>query len=175
MKELITVICLLLCSVEASSQQSNIVPSHSKAMFTVKNLGVKVKGEIRGMYGEMRLNQDSSFMQIMLDIRAIRTGIKLRDQHLREPRFFDEKMYPTMSFTSTVVSETTDGFVTTGVLKIKDVAREIEVPFVENDGNYTGAFSINRKDFNIDNDEFITKGIADEVEIYVTIKLDPAL
>lgn len=155
--------------------QNNVVISQSNASFQVKNLGVVVKGQIRGMYGEMRLDQDSSFIDVALDIRAIRTGIKMRDRHLLEERFFHEKMYPKLTFESREITKHDDGYAVLGELTIKDVTQAIEVPFTREANTFEGTFSINRKDFNVDNDEFISRGIADTVDIVVSIKIDPSL
>ncbi len=174
MKKSVILIGLMVWGIQMLAQ-NNVVVSESKASFQVKNLGVLVKGQIRGMYGEMRLDQDSSFIQVALDIRAIRTGIKMRDRHLLEERFFHEKLYPTLTFQSNEISRQEDGYIASGDLTIKDVTQTIEVPFHRNDHNYEGTFSINRKDFHVDNDEFIAKGIADIVDIVIFIKIDPNL
>ena len=155
--------------------QNNVTPSSSSASFRVKNLGLWVKGQIRGLYGEVRLEQDSSFIRVTLDTRAIRTGNKVRDRHLLEERFFDEALYPTLTFVSDSIATLEGGYVAYGQLTIKDVTQSIEVPFSGSNHEYTGAFTINRKEFHVDNGEFITKGIGDAVEVNVTIQIDPYL
>ncbi len=174
MKKSVLLLCLFMLRIQLSAQD-NVVISESNAGFKVKNLGVNVKGQIRGMYGEVRLNQDSSFIRVALDVRAIRTGIRVRDKHLLEERFFHEKQYPIITFESQQITKNEKGYSAIGQLTIKDVTQEIEVPFQGEENEYTGSFSINRKEFNVDNDEFISRGIADMVHISVSIKIDPAL
>lgn len=173
MKKILILGCLLAVCLQVTAQ-NNINRSSSKATFKVKNLGVTVEGDIRGMYGEVRLNKDSSFVAATLDVRAIRTGIKLRDQHLQEPRFFDESKYPTITFQSSQISKSGMEYKAVGDLTIKDVTRTIEVAFHKEQDTFQGAFLINRKDFNVDNNEFITKGISDEVEVLIFITIDPS-
>lgn len=174
MKKSIVLLCLMIWGIQLMAQ-NNVVVSQSKATFEVKNLGVLVKGQIRGLRGEVRLDQDSSFIQVALDIRAIRTGIKMRDEHLLEKRFFHKEMYPTLTFKSKEITHQEDGYTVLGDLTIKDVTQTIEVPFTKKATTYEGAFSLNRKDYHVDNDEFISRGIADTVNIVVTIKVDPEL
>lgn len=168
----IILICTLVLFHQVSFAQSKINRSKSKADFQVINLGVKVKGSIRGMYGEFNLNETdptSSFVKAYLDVRAIRTGIKLRDEHLMEERFLHKEKYPKMSFVSTEITKDGNAFVATGNLTIRDVTKAEEISFINNNGTYQGTFSIDRKEYNVDNDDLLTKGIGDEITISFTV------
>ena len=174
MKKFILWLCLIVTGMSLVAQ-NNVIVAESEATFVIENLGVDVEGRIRGMQGEVRLDQDSSFIDVALEVKAIRTGIRMRDQHLKEDRFLDQKQFPQLTFQSQKISKKADVYVALGQLTIKGVTREIEVSFQMQGELHIGSFSINRKDFNVDNDDFITRGIADAVNISVYIKIDPNL
>ena len=174
MKQLIFLMAVVVLANTKTWAQQSINRSKSKATFTVRNLGVKVDGSIRGMYGEVRLDPEhleESFIRAKLDVRAIRTGIELRDKHLMEERFFFKDKYPTLSFVSKDIREEGGQFIAKGQLTIRDVTKEVEVPFTREAGVYSGGFTINRKDYNVHNKDFLTKGISNEVNIQFTVVL----
>ena len=158
-----------------SFAQSQIDRAESRAIFTIKNLGVKVEGQIRGMSGEVKIIDDKleeSYVNAVLEIRGIRTGIKQRDLHLMEERFFDKSKYPQLTFKSSSITKKEDNkYLMIGNLTIKDVTKKIEVDFVKTDGKYFGTFSINRKDYNVHNSDLLTKGISDQVSVKLEVKL----
>jgi len=109
--------------------------------------GVVVPGEVPRMAGSIR-------------VASLDTGHFERDERLRSREFFDAERYPEMTFESTDVEVSEDGvLVVVGVLRIKNVARPIELigryrgREVGSDGRERIVFwlraSLNRQDYGL--------------------------
>jgi polyisoprenoid-binding protein YceI len=61
--------------------------------------------------------------------------------------------YPRISFKSTKIEKSSDGFKASGDLKIKDVSKPIVIPFTftnkDASGVFKGEFKINREDYKV--------------------------
>ncbi len=158
-----------------SKAQKAINRSKSQAKFTVTNLGMQVEGNIRGMYGSIKLDQNdlpSSFVKAYLDIKAIRTGNKKRDEHLMNEDFFNMAHYPKMSFESSSIKNKNGQWVAIGILTIKKSSKTIEVPFSKKGSLLTAQFTIDRQDYGVDSGSLLAQGISDEVNILLTVQLE---
>ena len=139
------------------AQKMKPVDEGSSVKFTIKNFGVNVGGNFKGMNGDINFDPNllqASTFNVSIDAGTINTGIELRDEHLRK-EFFDVQTYPRIRFVSTQVEKgRKDGtYQVTGHLTIKDVTKEISFPFTistkENGYQFEGEFKINRRDFNV--------------------------
>ncbi|MCX2742189.1 YceI family protein [Pontibacter anaerobius] len=153
-QHLFTLFFCLLCL--AGFPQS-IDPQKSIIKFEVSNMGVNtVEGRFTGITGTVYFNPQqltASRMQAAIDVASVDTGIEKRDNHLRSEDFFYVEKYPRAMFTSTNIEVRGSGYVATGVLLVRGMAREVTIPFtVSGDGDRMvlhGQLTLNRKDFNI--------------------------
>jgi len=87
-------------------------------------------------------------------VNTISTGIGLKNRHAMAADFLDAEKYPTIRFASNTVTPTEKGFVANGNLTIKDVTREIAIPFTfdgaGDEGVFRGQFELNRSDYNLE-------------------------
>ena len=106
---------------------------HSEIGFSVGFMGLStVRGAFADYRGTVMLAGDDptrSSVSVVIRSASINTNSVLRDRHLRSPDFFDVEKYPTISFHSTGIARTPDGFVATGPLTMHGVTREIRIPF----------------------------------------------
>ncbi|MHB8754520.1 MAG: YceI family protein [Candidatus Acidiferrales bacterium] len=107
-----------------------IDPAHSNAQFVVRHLGISnVQGEFTKISGTVQLDdQDISKSSVTasIDVSSVDTRVKMRDNDLRSPKFFDVAKYPTMTFQSTKIWKTGDGTAKmSGNLTLHGVTKEI--------------------------------------------------
>jgi len=124
---------LLLCSGAFAAEQFQIDPNHSSANFAVKHLLVStVRGRFAQLSGTITLDEADptrSSVTAVIKAASINTDNERRDNHLRSADFFEVEKYPEIRFQSSRVEKTEDGYVAVGTLTIKDVSREIRLPF----------------------------------------------
>jgi len=108
-------------------------PPHCSINFTIKHIYVQVPGQFQRYNAVVRFDPDNlkdSSVTITVDTASIDTGVAQRDEHLRSPEFFDAAKYPAIVFTSESIARKDDKtFIAKGKLTIKDVTREVELPF----------------------------------------------
>src|SRR6478609_6834613 len=102
----------------------NVDPSHSELGFTARHLMVtKVRGKFNEFEGAAKVADDVTASQVtaVVQLASVDTGSADRDAHLKSGDFFDVENNPTMSFTSTAVTEDT----LKGDLTIKGVTKPV--------------------------------------------------
>lgn len=107
-----------------------IDPTHSEIGFVVRHMMVsKVRGQFTSFEGSITTaaNPADSSATASIDLGSITTHNEQRDGHLRSADFFDADSHPKMTFQSTAIRASGDGFVVTGDLTIRDVTKSIEL------------------------------------------------
>jgi polyisoprenoid-binding protein YceI len=110
---------------------------------------------------------------------SVTTDNATRDKHLNTPDFFDTAKYPEIRFQSTSVRKVGDDkYVATGNLTIRDVTKQVELPFTLAHGKGTkgeprlgaeGELTINRFDYHVAYDP-TGMGVGKEVKIDVSVE-----
>src|SRR5690606_25430934 len=130
-------------------------------IFKIKHMGlIEVPGFFREFTGKVNYNADDvtkSSVEFTAKMTSVDTGVAPRDTHLRSADFFEVEKYPEMTFKSTKVEKAGDGWKVTGDLTMKDVTKQVEIPFditgfIAGAGprmGITGETVINRRDFNV--------------------------
>jgi polyisoprenoid-binding protein YceI len=90
---------------------------------------------------------------------SVNTDNATRDKHLNTPDFFDTAKYPEIKFQSTSIRKVGgDKYVAVGNLTIKDVTKQVEIPFTLAAGRgakgeprlgVEGTLGINRFDYHV--------------------------
>lgn len=142
-------------------------PMHSKLTFTVTHMGFS---SIFGLFQKFETTiisskpdfSDAKFL-LSAEVSSVNTEVKMRDDDLRSPNFFDAAKYPLMTFKSTSIVNTTgmkDRFKVTGDLTMHGVTKSVTMDLWFR-GTHEDAMSkktkagiqltgiINRSDFNI--------------------------
>ncbi len=156
MKAALSFVFLLAGIFTVKAQQYKPVDDKSEVKFTIKNFGLNSNGDLKGLTGTIKFdpqNLAASSFNVSVDVNTINTGIESRDSHLKKEDYFDVARYPTISFVSTSITKTNNGYNISGRITIKGMERTISFPFtVENNGDalvFSGDFSLNRRDFNV--------------------------
>ncbi len=160
--------------------------AHSKVEFTVTHMMIsKVTGKFREFSGTIMYDEkDMSKWSASVDIKtaSIFTDNEKRDNHLRSDDFFNAEKYPLITFRSKRFEKRGDQYVAIGDLTIRDVTKEIELPFtitgkvVDPWGNTRiGAEAelvINRQDYGVKWSKSMDRGglvVSNEVKITISL------
>lgn len=165
-----------------------IDPLHSDIAFRIKHLMIS---NVNGVFSKFDATMESSNedftdakINFNAEVSSISTNITDRDSHLKSPDFFDVENFPLVTFESTSVEKTGNGYIVVGNLTIKGVTKEITLKGTYN-GNDVDAYgqtkygfelegSINRKDWGL---TFNLEGgrgsllIGDEVRLMINIQM----
>lgn len=161
--------------------------AHSTVGFTVKHLVIStVPGHFQDydvvfMYDENDISKSS--VEATIKTTSISTDNQKRDDHLRSADFFDVEKYPEITFKSNNFRKTDDGYVVKGILNMRGVSKEVEIPFKilgklkDPQGNtklgLEGGLTINRQDYNVSWNKTLDTGgvlVSDEVKIELNIQ-----
>lgn len=154
---------------------------HSQIGFKVSHLGLTV---VRGTFDEFRgalevgRTLDEVSVRIEAEMASVSSSHPGRDEHIQNEDFFHSAVHPTMTFDSTSVSESGDGYELAGDLTIKGVTLPVALPVSYNgsaefpmDGSIHHGFSvrgaINRSDFNMG---FGVPLVSDEVGLEMEVQ-----
>lgn len=137
--------------------------AHSDVAFTVRHLMVsKVRGQFTRFEGAIQITEEPTDSSVVatIDLSSIDTHNDDRDAHLRSPDFFDVERHPTMTYRSTGVRPTGDGYAVSGELSLHGVTRPVELALEFNGvspdpwgairAGFSATTEINRRDFGID-------------------------
>jgi polyisoprenoid-binding protein YceI len=160
---------------------------HSNVLFSVKHMVIStVQGGFNQFQGTIVYDKDdimSFSAEGTIDVNSIDTNNERRDKDLLSSNFFEVEKYPEIKFKTYKVEKREDGYVAIGNLTIKDVTKEVEIPF-EVAGPIKGrrgmlliglqaSIKINRKDFNMTWHRTLDGGglvVSDEVKIELNVE-----
>jgi polyisoprenoid-binding protein YceI len=168
-------ILFILAALISSSVFAQYKPAEqgSSVNFTIKNLGFGVDGTFKGLQGDIIFdpaNLAVSVFDVTIDASTVNTYNSLRDGHLKGESYFDVKNYPRIHFVSTKVFGGKNGaYNIIGKLTIKKTTRVVSFPFSATPATdgfvFKGAFSINRKDYDVGG----TSTISDNLDVSLNI------
>jgi polyisoprenoid-binding protein YceI len=169
----------------ATTGNYTIDPMHTSIYFQINHMGLtNVHGRLGKFEGKIVQNADlsRSSVQFTAQTDSIDTNVAPRDTHLKSKDFFEVEKYPTLNFKSTKIGKWGDGYVAVGDLTIKDVTKQVRIPFKyygplpgggdqpERIGIIAEPIQINRRDFNVNYGNNLPNGIP-AIGDYVTILL----
>ncbi len=140
--------------------------------FKIKNAGITVDGTISDWEVMVDFDQKKlakSSIRGKANPGSIQTGIKLRDKHLQGREYFFIQEFPVIGLQSkSFQSKGKNAFVGVFELQIRDVKREVEIPFTLSQTGkqqkFKGEFVIDRLDFGLGEKSLV---LSDEVRIFV--------
>jgi polyisoprenoid-binding protein YceI len=158
-------------------------PAHTEVGFVARHLMVsKVRGKFTEFEGTVKIGDDITDSQVtaVVQLASVDTGSADRDAHLRSADFFDVENNPTMSFTSTEVTEDT----LKGDLTIKGITKPVEFeldfnglatdPWGNTKAGFEAEAEINRKDWGLEWNVALEGGgvlVSDKIKITLDVQL----
>lgn len=160
---------------------------HSTVGFKIRHLVSNVRGQFNEFEGTISYTPgqpDTWRAKATIKAESIDTNVAARDTHLRSADFFDTANFPTLSFTSTAVTEATDANATLrGELTLHGVTKPVVLdvqllgegtdPWGNTRAGFTATATINRKDFGLAWNKALEAGqflVGDEVELILEIE-----
>ncbi|MEQ9118791.1 YceI family protein [Fulvivirga sp.] len=164
---------LLLTNLPFAQAQQSINGSVS---FVIKNTGVNVDGSISGLQGKIdfdMLQPSNSKIIVTIDPATIDTGIGLRDKHLKKEDYFDVDRYQVIKMESTSIVKKIDGYEGVFMLTMKDVTKELVIPFTVKKENskqhFNASFELDRRDFGVGGNSWV---LSDDVKVKVKLMVN---
>ena len=179
---------LFFCTAAFAADEFKIDPVHSSAAFTVRHMLVSnVSGRFRDLSGTIVYDDkdpSKSSVNVVIKTTSITTDNDRRDADLRSERFFEVEKYPEIRFQSTKIEKQGDQLVAIGNLTIKDVTRQITLPFTVAKADVKGrtklgvesSTKLNRYEYNVKYDPTGTT-VGGDVKIELNLetnKVEPA-
>jgi polyisoprenoid-binding protein YceI len=104
-------------------------PVHSSVSFKARHLDISwIHGRFNDVSGKFALDRENpskSSFALSINADSVDTANKQRDEHLRQPDYFDTKQYPTIDFKSTSVTATDGGYEVTGDLTMHGKTKKV--------------------------------------------------
>jgi polyisoprenoid-binding protein YceI len=102
---------------------------HSSVSFKARHLDISwIHGrfnEVDGKFSLDRENPAKSTFALTIKADSVDTANKARDEHLRQPDYFDTKQFPTIDFKSTSVKAINGGYEVTGDFTMHGTTKKI--------------------------------------------------
>lgn len=163
MRKTLLTLALALASAPLLAADYKIDPSHTEIGFQVTHLGIaKVRGRFTEADAKISIHDKDitkSKVEITIPVKSVSTGAAKRDGHLQTPDFFFAEENPNISYKSTKIVKTDEGYDLIGDLTIRGVTKPISLkaqigePLATDWGFNKRAFSlrgqINRFDYGV--------------------------
>ncbi|SNQ46891.1 conserved hypothetical protein [Frankia canadensis] len=165
-----------------------IDPAHTRIGFAARHAMVTtVRGQFSGVEGTLQLNgaePTASTATVTIRTDSFDTGVADRDGHVKSADLLDVATYPTITFLSTgaTAGRGDDEYVLTGDLTIRGITQSVDLaitfegssrdPFGNTRAGFTGATTINRKDFGLTFNAVLETGgvlVSDKIKIELDI------
>ena len=165
-----------------------IDPLHSVIGFRVKHMMISnVNGNFNSFDATM-VSETEDFTDAKItfecDVDSISTNISDRDAHLKSDDFFSAETYPKLTFESTKIVKNEDDYTINGILKIRDVEKEIALK-AEYGGNDVDLYGqskfgfemegvIKRSEFGLSFNVLSGKGnamVSDDIKLLISVQM----
>ncbi len=107
---------------------------HSSVSFKARHLDISwIHGrfnEVEGKFSLDRQDPTKSTFQLTIKADSVDTANVARDEHLRQPDYFDTKQFPTIEFKSTSVKAIDGGYEVTGDFTMHGTTKEVTIPLM---------------------------------------------
>ena len=150
----IFIILIILGTISPLILSAQIIDiNQSKVEFNIGSFGfLSVDGTFGGMTGSVNFspnNLNDSKFDVCIKAKTISTGIKMRDEHLRDEDFLHVEKYPNICFTSQEIKKDGAKYSVKGSLTLHGITKLVLIPFEYKNGTLKGEFVINRSDYKI--------------------------
>lgn len=193
--KLTTILAVIIFAVSSIALTKYVVTSwtidkaHSAINFEVTHFFTPVNGQFNDYDATVNFdpeNLEESMIDVKIMVNSVDTKNERRDGHLKTADFFNAEKWPNISFQSTDIEQTGENeYVANGTLTIKDVSKEISLPFkllgiMDNPmeegslvAGITASTTIDRTDYTVGTGDWASDAvIGDEVTVDLNLELN---
>jgi polyisoprenoid-binding protein YceI len=136
---------------------------HSSVSFKARHLGISwIHGrfnEVSGKFSLDRKDPSKSTFALTIKTDSVDTANKARDEHLRQPDYFDTKQFPTIDFKSTKVKAIDGGYEVAGDFTMHGTTKPITITMMGGEEHdfrgtkrvgFSTELSVKRSDYGFD-------------------------
>lgn len=106
-------------------------PVHSSISFKARHLDISwIHGRFNQAEGKFTLDRkdpSKSSFELSIKVDSVDTANQARDEHLRQPDYFDSKQFPTIDFKSTSVKPVAGGYEVTGDFTMHGKTKKVTI------------------------------------------------
>jgi polyisoprenoid-binding protein YceI len=164
-----------------SAQEYTLDASHAAVSFRISHLGLSwTVGRFNDVAGDFTIDREDpskSSFRLTIKTAGLDTGNAKRDEHLKSPDFFNVKQFPAITFQSTSVQPTKNGYEVTGDLSLHGETKSVKLTLV---GGRTAEFPkgvqrtgfsteavVKRSEFGMDK---FAEAVGDDVQVFVSFE-----
>ncbi len=174
MKTVITSFCLIF-STYLFSQAPLWTISNYTVSFKIKNAKLNVEGKFSDLKATINFDPNklnASSIEAKINASSIKTGIDMRDKHLKKKEYLDVTAFPEMTLkTIGIIKMGENQYGAKCNLSIKGKTKEITVPFVIDSKTgatmFNSTFKLNRLDFGVGSSSVI---MANDLDVFLAIQ-----
>jgi polyisoprenoid-binding protein YceI len=183
---LLVLLCSAAAAADAPVTHYVLDPAKSTLEFTFTQAGAQNKGRFRHFQTQFDFAPDNlpaSRLEVSIDITSVDTGDQERDDTLRDMELFAVKKFPQARFSASQILKTAGGYEAVGKLTIRDVSREIHLPFTfrtateagTSVGYMSGKTQLKRLEYGVGQGDWkATDQVPNEVAISFALRLTSA-
>jgi polyisoprenoid-binding protein YceI len=158
-------------------------PAKSTLEFNFSQAGAQNKGRFRRFTTVLDFADDNlaaSHLEVTVDMTSLDTGDEERDDTLRDADMFAVKKFAQARFTAAQIVKTASGYEAGGKLTIRDITRDMRVPFTlrtateqgASVGYMSGRTSLKRLDFGVGQGDWkATDQVGNDVDVSFALRL----
>ncbi|HTT42212.1 MAG TPA: YceI family protein [Steroidobacteraceae bacterium] len=162
-------------------------PAKSTLEFTFTQAGAQNKGRFRHFQTQFDFAPDNlaaSRLEVSIEVASLDTGDEERDATLRDAELFAAQKFPQARFSASQIVKTASGYEAVGKLTIRDVSREIHLPFTfrtateagASVGYMSGKTQLRRLDYGVGQGDWkATDQVPNEVGVAFALRLRSAV
>src|SRR5262245_20387385 len=179
---LVTAVVLFAVAAPARADDYAIDTAHAGINFKIQHVGLSyIFGRFNSFSGQFTIDQEPTKCGFAMTIKtdSVDTGNAQRDNHLRNPDFFNAKSFPTITFQSTAVKAVKDGYEVTGDLTMHGVTKPVtftltggktaEFPKGVQRTGFSTDFVLKRSDFGV-GEKVPPTAAGDEVHVSISFE-----
>ena len=131
-----------LARADAAATHYVLDPAKSTLEFAFTQAGAQNKGKFQRfttVFDFAPDNPATGHLEVTVEVATLATGDQERDDTLRDSDLFAAKKFPLARFSATQITKTAQGFEAAGKLTLRDMTRELHVPFTFRTATEQGA------------------------------------